>query len=156
MISRRRFLVGSGTAGALGMGLHRLGSARAGGPDSGARAAGRDPERVLGIVQGAPGTPPAGPGGDPLVWRLGGHEWLDPRRLDERLAGCPAARIEASVDDGNHLLLVDAVRARGGVLLRAERVPDTQRWSVVARVGALVPSAGNRFRGTEVRDDGIS
>jgi hypothetical protein len=148
MITRRRVLAGAGGAGALTLlPSGALPAGTAGRP----RGACVGDVAVLRIVQGPPGTPPAGPGDAPLLWRLGAHEWLDQRRLCERLSGCPAARIEALVDDGNRLLLVDALRTRGGVLLREHYAPDTQRWNVVARA-----AAGDRVLGTEVHDDGIS
>jgi hypothetical protein len=143
VITRRDFLAAAASAGVLGTalrGAQAAGDRAAGGADSGTAAAplASGDDRVLRIVQGPPGTPPAGAGADPLHWRLGAHEWLDPRRLQERLARWPGVHIEALVDGGNHLLLVDALRTQGGTLLRERFTPATQRWTVMAR-GAGAP-----------------
>lgn len=142
MITRRRFLLAAGSAGALGASLRGLRAARA----TGNAAAGREAATAAGahllrIVQGPPGTPPAGPDDGSLLWRLGAHEWLDPRRLHARLARCPGLRIEALVDGGNHVLLVDALRAQGGTLLHERFAPAAQRWTVTARAAGAPPGA---------------
>lgn len=139
MITRRRFIVGAGTVGTLGVTLRVPAAARAGLPAPAAAAAGSG--AVLKIVQA--GASSAGGGttastsaiGAPLLWRLGACEILDPRRLDERLAQWPAARIHAVVDGGNHLLLVDALRAHGGATLSERWSASEQRWTLVARAG---------------------
>ena len=127
MITRRRFIVGAGTAGALGVALRVPATARA---RPGRRRAPRLPavasccrscRRAPAARAAEPLRPPA-PSTQQLLWRLGAYEILDPRRLDERLARWPAARIHAVVDGGNHLLLVDALRQHGGAILK-------QRWS---------------------------
>jgi hypothetical protein len=139
MITRRRFIVGAGTVGTLGVTLRVPAAARAGLPAPAAAAAGSG--AVLKIVQA--GASSAGGGttastsaiGAPLLWRLGACEILDPRRLDERLAQWPAARIHAVVDGGNHLLLVDALRQHGGAILKEHWSPAEQRWTLIARTG---------------------
>lgn len=137
MITRRRFVVAAGSAGVVAAALRNLRTTRAaaGVATAGASAPAAAPV-VLRIVQGPPGTPPAGAGADPLQWRLGAHEWLDPRCLQDRLARWPGVHIEAVVDGGNHLLLVDALRAQGGTLLRERFAPAVQRWTVEARAGS--------------------
>ena len=137
MITRRRFIVGAGTVGTLGVTLRVPAAARASLP---APAAGSGV--VLKIVQ-AGAASSAGGGttastsaiGASLLWRLGAYEILDPRRLDERLAQWPAARIHAVVDGGNHLLLVDALRQHGGAILKEHWSPTEQRWTLIARTG---------------------
>ncbi|MFO1400871.1 MAG: hypothetical protein U1F06_02750 [Steroidobacteraceae bacterium] len=154
MITRRRFLAAAGGTGALGLLPPGARAAGAAGADR-ARPPAVAPA-VLRIVQGPPGTPQAGPDGDGLLWRLGAHEWLDPRRLHARLARWPGARIEATVDGGNHLLLVDALRAHGGVVARDRWSPATQRWTVVARIGAPAPRPANTTGTMGAHDDRIA
>ncbi|MCC7461301.1 MAG: hypothetical protein IT480_02430 [Gammaproteobacteria bacterium] len=158
MITRRRFVVAAGCAGAVAASL-RLGPAHARRAAPNAAAAGAAvpaaAPAVLRIVQGPPGTPPAAPEDGSLLWRLGAHEWLDLRRLHARLARWPGVRIEALVDGSNHLLLVDALRSGGGRLLRERFEPATQRWSVLARAAAPGADTTGAVAG-EHDDDGIS
>ena len=140
MITRRRFIVGAGTVGTLGVTLRVPTAARASLPAPAATAAGSGV--VLKIVQtGAASSAGGGATAStsaidaPLLWRLGAYEILDPRRLDERLAQWPAARIHAVVDGGNHLLLVDALRQHGGAILKEHWSPIEQRWTLIARTG---------------------
>lgn len=135
MITRRRFIVGAGTAGALGVALRVPAGGRASAPASAPGAAAAGGGVVLEIVQAGAGVAPARAGDVPLLWRLGACEILDPRRLDERLARWPAARIRAVVDGGNHLLLVDALRHHGGAILKERWSPAEQRWTLIARTG---------------------
>ena len=133
MITRRKFIVGAGTAGALGVALRVPATTRASASGPGAAAAGGGV--VLKIVQAGAGAAPAGAADAPLLWRLGAREILDPRRLDERLARWPEARIHAVVDGGNHLLLVDALRQHGGAIMKERWSPAEQRWTLIARAG---------------------
>ena len=163
MITRRRFIVAAGGVGVVAASLRRLRAARASGDTTvaGAAAAAAAPA-VLRIVQGPRGTPPAARDDASLLWKLGACEWLDPRRLQARLARWPGARIEALVDGGNHLLLVDALRSGGGRLLRERFDPVAQRWSVLARAGrpaACIAAPRTDTTGCiagEHDDDGIS
>jgi hypothetical protein len=139
MITRRKFIVGAGTVGALGVALRVPAGAGASAPGLGAAAAGSGV--VLKIVQataasrGAAAAAPTSAVDAPLLWRLGAYEILDPRRLDERLARRPATRIHAVVDGGNHLLLVDALRQHDGAILKERWSPAEQRWTLIARTG---------------------
>jgi len=144
MISRRRLLAGASAAGLVGAAARLPAAALAGAvPRAAARPAGRD--LVLRIVQDPPGgramSPPVAPGatgGDaPHLWRLGAREFVDPRALEARLARCAARRIHATVDSANHLLLLDALRARGGTILRQRWSAGTACWTLEARVRAL-------------------
>jgi hypothetical protein len=133
MITRRKFIVGAGTVGALGVTLRVPAGARASSATPGAAAPGGGV--ALKIVQAAPGAAPASAVDGPLLWRLGAYEILDPRRVYERLARWPEARIHAVVDGGNHLLLVDSLRLHGGAILRERWSAAEQRWTLVARAG---------------------
>jgi hypothetical protein len=137
MITRRRFMAAAGSVGALGVALRARAGVRAAGTESAAVPAVTAPGRggVLRIVQATPGAAPPSAVAAPLLWRLGAFEILDPRRLDERLARFPEARIHAVVDGGNHLLLVDALRAHGGATLSERWSASEQRWTLVARAG---------------------
>jgi hypothetical protein len=140
-------------AGAFGCALHAPAAVRELNAAPGAAAPGRGV--VLRIVQDG-----NGPGGGaaaasavdaPLLWRLGACEILDPRRLDQRLARWPDARIHALVDSANHLLLVDALRQHRGAILRERWSAAEQRWTLVARVRA--ERGARQSRRTGVRGD---
>jgi hypothetical protein len=136
MITRRRFLAGAGSVGALGVALRARGAAAAAG-DTIPRAAAASAGVVLKIVQATAATPPASGVDAPLLWRLGPWEFLDPRELQARLAHWPGARIHAVVGGANHLLLLDALRRHGGTVQRQRWSPAEQRWTVSARAGRV-------------------
>lgn len=137
MITRRRFMVAAGSIGALGVALRGRAGVRGAATGRETGATGGAPARtvVLRIVQAAPGAAPASGVAAPLLWRLGAYEILDPRRLEERLARFPEARIHAVVDGGNHLLLVDALRAHGSATLSERWSVSEKRWTLQARAG---------------------
>jgi hypothetical protein len=140
MITRRRFILGTGTAAALGAALRVRATAQT---RAMAPTADRDGGAVLNIAQARAGSgrgvngpvAPVNAADVPLLWRLGAHEILDARRLDERLARWPEARVHAVVDSANHLLLTDALRQRGGVILNQRWSTAEKRWTLVARAG---------------------